>query len=553
MRSCLYLLQLVVVGGLLSACASQATLTGGPKDVAPPEMKESQPPSGSTFFDGNKVEITFNEFFSLNAPNDSILINPPLQKTPDYTIKGKKLVIGFKEELKPNTTYHISFNGAVQDITEGNRLRQQDILFSTGSQTDSFSIKGFVYDAYSRQPLPQTCVLLYSEPNDSNPITHKPDYFTLTDNRGHFRFDHLPDRNFQLFAVEDHNKNRLFDLPDEKIAFLPDNKPIMASYILSDSSLQSDTFNLYIFQEKEQKIKLLRKSEQFFGCHLFVFNQAIDTFALISMENSPAPCITVKNAGKDSLHIYLTDTTIPSNSRWAVIANGTIIDTISLQSVAVLPTGKDKTIPHFQLTCPDKVEIDSLCRISSNLPIRRIDTMAFTLTEIDSKDTLTISPVPVTLFPMYMTINYPLQPRKQYVLEAADSICQAYNGQFNDSIRFKFSIKSAKEYGNLALHLHFPEKNHYIVQLADAQNGKTLYERLISPDDMSEDSHTDLNFSNIKEKSYRLRIIRDDNHNGKWDTGDYLRQQQAESLFYNSQAWEVKKNWTIEENLEITF
>ena len=70
---------------------------------------------------------------------------------------------------------------------------------------------------------------------------------------------------------------------------------------------------------------------------------------------------------------------------------------------------------------------------------------------------------------------------------------------------------------------------------------------------MSEDSHTDLTFSNIKEKSYRLRIIRDDNHNGKWDTGDYLRQQQAESLFYNSQAWEVKKNWTIEENLEITF
>ena len=154
---------------------------------------------------------------------------------------------------------------------------------------------------------------------------------------------------------------------------------------------------------------------------------------------------------------------------------------------------------------------------------------------------------------MYMTINYPLQPRKQYVLEAADSICQAYNGQFNDSIRFKFSIKSAKEYGNLALHLHFPEKNHYIVQLADAQNGKTLYEQPVSPDDMSEDSHTDLTFSNIKEKSYRLRIIRDDNHNGKWDTGDYLRQQQAESLFYNSQAWEVKKNWTIEENLEITF
>lgn len=555
------------------ACASQATLTGGPKDVTPPQIVKSEPETGTTSFSENRIIITFNEFFSLNAPNDSILINPPLSKKPVFTIKGKKLQIDFKEELKANTTYSISLNGAILDITEGNRLLQQDIIFSTGGQTDSCYLAGYVYDAFTHEPQKNACILLYSMANDSNPIRNNPDYFTLTNNNGFFLFNHLPNKPFQLFAVEDHNKNRLYDLPDEKIAFLPANTlvqpiPLPDNCNMSetaDGENRPDTLNitdtpateetqykLFLFQEKEQKIKILKKSELYSGCFLIQFNLPVDTFALTSLQQSPAPCVIIKSNNKDSIFIFPTDSTIQTKRNWIVWANGEITDTVSLQP-AITPTGKAASTG-LKLSATDKVEIDSQFRISVNYPIQSIDTSAFTLTVTDdSNDTLVIEHVPLKIYPLYLKLDYPLHPKKIYQLFAPDSICQSYNGLFNDSIRFKFSIKGKKEYGNILFHIQFPEKGNYIIQLTNSQKDKILYEQMVSQEDLTSGLQMDIHFKNIKENSYRLRVIRDTNGNGIWDTGLYNELKHAESLFYSNQTWEVKKKWTIEENIEIEF
>jgi len=47
----------------LVSCAQQTPLTGGQKDVTPPQLDSSKtyPPSLATFFNGNEVELVFND------------------------------------------------------------------------------------------------------------------------------------------------------------------------------------------------------------------------------------------------------------------------------------------------------------------------------------------------------------------------------------------------------------------------------------------------------------------------------------------------------------
>ena len=543
MRVFLPCLQFVLLGALFSACASQATLTGGPKDETPPEMVSCKPSANSTQYEGNKVELAFNEFFTLNSPNDSIRINPPLSKKPTYNIKGKKLQILFKEPLQPGTTYCITLDGAIRDITEGNRMPAQSVVFSTGEQLDSLQLQGYAYDAFTRKPASKAVVVLYSQPNDSNPQKNAASYFTLTDRNGFFSFPHLPDQSYQVFAIEDHNNNRRYDLPDEKIAFLPQNAPVRPT---------ADTLALFLFKEREPQTRVMYTGSFAQGGHLLVFSQAVDTFALTDMESRILPYAAFWNNEWDSVRIYFTDTTLQSKESYLLHLDGTIADTLTLTPYAA--SGTEAAIPiAFKANAPDKVEKDSLFRITFNYPLQWADTNAFTLIQTGKNDTDTVHSVPVRCHRNSLQLLVPLQTKRNYLLTATDSSCRLYNGQYNDSLHFSFSMKGEKEYGRLLFRLQFPQKADYLLQLTDAKTDRPLYSRYISKEDLPDNLQKEADFPSLKEHTYRLRVILDSNANGKWDAGQYRQHLQAEAVFYSSRQWESKKQWTIEETIEIKF
>ena len=69
------------------------------------------------------------------------MISPPLEENPQYTLKGKTLIIDLKEcHLDSNTTYIILCNQAIKDYTEGNLLPDKNIVFSTGDYIDSMCL-----------------------------------------------------------------------------------------------------------------------------------------------------------------------------------------------------------------------------------------------------------------------------------------------------------------------------------------------------------------------------------------------------------------------------
>ena len=55
-------------------------------------------------------------------------------------------------------------------------------------------------------------------------------------------------------------------------------------------------------------------------------------------------------------------------------------------------------------------------------------------------------------------------------------------------------------------------------------------------------------FYYLKPEKYYLRLIVDSNNNGKWDTGDYDKDLQAEAVYYYPEQIECKAKWDITEN-----
>ena len=58
-------------------------------------------------------------------------------------------------------------------------------------------------------------------------------------------------------------------------------------------------------------------------------------------------------------------------------------------------------------------------------------------------------------------------------------------------------------------------------------------------------------FEHLNPSSYKIRVIYDLNGNGKWDTGNYLKKQQAEIVSYYPEILDIRANWEFEETFTL--
>jgi hypothetical protein len=127
--------------------------TGGPKDEKAPVLKKRSVADSARHFKGGKLQFEFDEFLQLKDIANQLVITPLLQTNPKVTIHKKKLTIDLADSLLlPNTTYRISFGNAVQDLHEGNQVRDLFLyLFLQVPFFDSLTLDGFIQNAENRQ------------------------------------------------------------------------------------------------------------------------------------------------------------------------------------------------------------------------------------------------------------------------------------------------------------------------------------------------------------------------------------------------------------------
>lgn len=539
---------LIFCVSLLFGCAKIATPTGGQRDVTAPKIITVSPNNNSVKFEGNLIKISFDEYFTLNNPTENILFSPPLSKSPEYSIKGKTLVIKFKDTLQPQTTYNILFSNAIKDYHEGNPLGMFHYSFSTGDSIDRFKIKGKIVDAKKLESSKDFFVMLYKNNIDSLPLTSLPNYITKSNDKGDFVFNNISPGSYKIFAIKDINSNNKYDLPNEEIAFLD---TIVYSYSSDLDSLSDNLkisipdLTLYSFVATDTIQKLQRYENPMAGIYIFPYKIPVEVFSATGLNNS-YQYFEKFNTSRDTVTWYFKQT-VKDSLLFKLVADNQV-DTVILKPYTqkqVRGRNRVKEETKLKVTAINKGEYNKPLTLRFSYPIQPIDSFDVMICTIGKNNNDTIIRKFSVPDSFVTQIAIPLEyiEKKSYTILIRDSIFWGYNNTTNDSLKIDFVAKALKDYGTLTMNYTIPSDGKRYVA--------TLYkgETPIITNNLS--SSETISYPFLNPDSYKIVIFCDDNENGKWDSGDYYNKKQAEKTFIFPQTITIRAYWESEETFDL--
>ncbi len=196
---------------------------GGPEDTTPPDVISVSPVTGSTEVESNsRIEITFSERMLAKITEESVFISPLPKKPFDFRWRGKRLILTPQEPLQPDRTYVVSIGTDAQDLRRNRLSQSYTFAFSTGSRLDYGTISGMVWTkqeigVQKEMGASVWAYFLSPEKTEIYPKEQKPDYVTQTDNEGKYALKNLSLGKYRLLAVQDVNRDLVWDWEKEAI------------------------------------------------------------------------------------------------------------------------------------------------------------------------------------------------------------------------------------------------------------------------------------------------------------------------------------------------
>ena len=596
----LFCLAMVLTAFIAQRCANEVAPTGGPKDETPPKVVGTMPENHSINFSGKKIELTFDEYVTLENANQNVLISPPLSEKPDIKLHNKTVVIKFKKPLAENTTYTINFGSAIKDLHEGNVFENYVFSFSTGDHIDTLCIAGKVLNASDKKPVEDAYVSLYAADRDhldSLPMTTIPDYITKTDKEGHFRLDGLADKNYLVFALKDVNSNLYFDQPNEEVAFLdslvPASYPMKPKPQIADSLLSVDTLlindstlvlndstltipsdslsqiiadsidttatghleertfdqnalnlTLYMFMELDSTQMLLEKKLVEEGLLRFVFRHPAKDAIVTTPEILPDTfnLVTLHSKEYDTILWYFTPNV--KDSLWVQVKYDTIINDSTRYSLKFKDKNARNRRPEILKVTNNTIiqgglkdDEDFILKFSEPVAIFQMRDSAFL--KRDTLITYNIDFEQADEYGLKYRLKYDIEADTNYHIEIPDSVFFGIRGHTHEAIKADFHRMKDDEYGNIYITVVPPEGlRQVVVQLTD-ESGKVLKHEIIT-------KTQEVMFEHLAPAKYKLRAILDTDSNGKWSTGNYHRLLLPETVIEYKNSLDLKAGWDID-------
>jgi hypothetical protein len=497
--------------------------TGGTKDTKVPIVKKMIPAIGATNFKGGVILIEFNEEITVDPNPNNILISPNIEGKILFKDKKKKyLELTVPNTLKENTTYSISLNNVVKDITEGNTIKDITYAFSTGPLLDSLTLTGKIINIETKQPIKEAMIGLYEISDTLNIRKQKPLYLNYSDEKGIFKLSYLKQGDYYLLVLEDKNKNLSFD-NQEKTDFIEQisiNKEVNKTLLL-ELSISDTTGNKILSRKPEQQKQILTYRNGIKQYHFKTLNPEDKIYVV--QEKKKAKELTVyPQLINDDTVTYILET----------------IDSIGNYSIDTLKLNKLKRILKKEpssINPTTKDIIPGLKKLSftTNKPIKKIntdsifinDSQEFRIEYKENYDSLFIYPAVGLLQQDSTKVKF---KKGSLVFYDDDSLQQN---------SFIYRKADPSNYSVLEMKIQTKEQN-YIIQL--------LTENYIVLDEYK--NITILNFNYIKPGTYRIRAIIDKNANGYWDRSNPLKGIKAEPIYYyNSDKINLKPNWELKD------
>ena len=520
---------------MLFGCASQQKPQGGPRDRTPPKLLKATPPNMTRNFRAKQIRLDFDEYFNLKNPFQEINMSPATEKIPEYKTSKKSIVINFKDSLQKNTTYVINFGKAIADVNEGNILQNFTYVFSTGPHIDSLSVSGDVQNLATQEKEKDVTVMLFPLKQDTLFGKKKPTIYATTDSSGNFSLNNLHEGDYRIYALKETSPNKIYDNDNELIAF--QREPV---------HLRKDTANihLHLYKQEPDKFKLLERRFDPDGKMFFNFNKSIDNPSVKILY--PAALDGQKmvefSKTRDTALIYMKNMDFDS-IRVAFLQNNKPIDTISLRKGRRETYVRTITL-QYNTTPDNKLKPSTDLVITSNTPIQSIDNSILTFTEDSTvvsnyaltKDTATLK---------ILTLSYKFKPESRYQLVFNEgTLTSIYGDKNKQKIIKQFQVDKASNYGELTLKVTIPDTSKgYVIELLNDQKNVVRRDAITKS--------TQVTYKNYPIGKYRVRVVYDDNKNGKWDTGSYKKRIQPESIWLYSKDITLRSNWEAEEPIDI--
>ncbi|MBN1186329.1 MAG: Ig-like domain-containing protein [Bacteroidales bacterium] len=601
-----HILHIIAFAGfiLLMGCAKQGSPTGGPKDEDPPKVVLCSPPNYSTQFNETQIQIEFDEYIDLKDINSQLLVSPPFKEQPIVKPKGKYFEIEFEDTLKENATYTFNFGNAIVDNHEGNALSDYEYVFSTGDYIDSLSLQGKMVDAFTLKPSKEPFfVMLYENLSDSAPLLEIPSYINRSNAEGFYSINNVKNDTFRVFALKDANNNLIFDLPNEIIAFY-DTTMLMSGLIYNELNPSFDslmiiidtvaTLDSIIVQYRADTshydtIPIEIHKNYAFHLNLFSFEQEIKSQYLTSTIrpkknkllfnfniplNEPLDIKLINDSiqvtnwyvledifAYDTLKLWILDTTIANLENITTSLSyytydsleqlELTTDTIDFRYIAQ-PVKSKKTKDEDLVPKPTRIKIVSVPKNNGSLDLNQ----ELTLTTSVPIDSIDLSKLDFFKYIDTIEVPQPYTIQKDSILgftkfllstkweESTTYKLIAYPGAFhdmydygNDTTTIVFVSRPLDYYGRILLTITDVGST-VIAQLID-KSENVLDEEILTNDGL-------VTFDYLPPKEYKFKFIIDKNGNGKWDTGNYLKNIQPERVGYYPEAINVRSNWDVE-------
>src|SRR5690606_40285010 len=121
------------------------------------------------------------------------------------------------------------------------------------------------------------------------------------------------------------------------------------------------------------------------------------------------------------------------------------------------------------------------------------------------------------------------------------SLTDFYGKSLKDTLNQSFRTEVSSDYGALSFDISGQVNYPIILELLD--KNETIYDFRYLTEPQT------VHFQLIDPGKYFVRIIEDENNNGKWDTGNYLEQKPPEKAHNFLKEIDLRANWELNETL----
>jgi uncharacterized protein (DUF2141 family) len=251
------------------------------------------------------------------------------------------------------------------------------------------------------------------------------------------------------------------------------------------------------------------------------YNSAIETFAFAPKEIFITD--SVKKA--DTLFAYAEEKDV---KKTAASATKTTADKKLKASVAVNPNAPQSLLSPLEITF--------------NRPVKTFDEQKIQLTDSSYKQ---INGVTASFDSTrkILALSAPWAEGFDYALIIGkESVTDSTDAKLSKSDTIHFKSKEKRNYGNLVLRFkNYKASLHLVLQIFQ---GETLFKSI----PVTSESWNDKMF---EPGDYDVRVLYDDNNNGKWDPGNYKEKRQPERAITLSRKLSVRADWDNEKDIEL--